>query len=396
MTAPAFLTPSPLPAGNARVLGRPSATSPKPRRVTPPHKTPLAAASGPSTETPSATGNVSTFSQGPDAPSWCGTGPLSRVVNSMINFPPLKSVMRFGARKVLISTAERSGIEWTNEVAALNAALPLNSKQREQALSAVTNDDLVYPSYYTVAFHAYPKGNLDWLPAFEARPATMAMSKRVYEDKSADMAFDRMRELFFDKLMKHAPKGWHLRPQLNIVDVGCSVGLSTRDLVSRTMKERGTQLPLPRVTGIDASPYFLAVANIFQAEADAQEKAPKPTVDYVHALAEDTGLPDASVDLLSLQLVTHELPDVATSAVTAEAFRVLRSGGVFAIMDQNPRSEVVRNLPPVLFTLMKSTEPYTDQYYLLDIEQLLLDAGFVQVRTESTTPRHRCFIATKP
>ncbi|PXF45070.1 putative methyltransferase sll0829 [Gracilariopsis chorda] len=396
MSAPAFLTPSPLPINNSQRPRRLSAWSPTPRRFARSHNTTLATASGSSTETPSPAKETSTFSQRPDAPGWTGTGPLSRMVNALINFPPFKSVMRYGARKVLISTAERSGIEWTNEVAALNAALPLNSKQREQALSAVTNDDLVYPSYYTVPFHAYPKGNLDWLPAFEARPATMAMSKRVFEDESAEVAFDRMRKLFFEKLMKHAPGGWHAKPHLNVVDVGCSVGLSTRDLVSRIMNERGPQLAPPRVTGIDASPYFLAVAKRFQAEADAETTAPKAIVDYVHALAEGTGFPDESVDLWSMQLVTHELPDAATSAITAEAFRVLRSGGVFAIMDQDPRSEVIRNLPPVLATLMKSTEPYTDQYYLLDIEQVLLDTGFVQVRTELTTPRHRCFIAMKP
>ncbi len=36
-----------------------------------------------------------------------------------------------------------------------------------------------------------------------------------------------------------------------------------------------------------------------------------------------------------------------------ECRRLLRPGGVLAIADNNPRSKVIQNLPPVLFTLMK-------------------------------------------
>jgi SAM-dependent methyltransferase len=41
----------------------------------------------------------------------------------------------------------------------------------------------------------------------------------------------------------------------------------------------------------------------------------------------------------------------------AESRRLLKPGGVLTISDNNPRSKVIQNLPPVLFTLMKSTEP---------------------------------------
>jgi hypothetical protein len=32
------------------------------------------------------------------------------------------------------------------------------------------------------------------------------------------------------------------------------------------------------------------------------------------------------------------------------------------------RSKVIQNLPPVIFTLMKSTEPHSDVYYTFDVE----------------------------
>lgn len=34
------------------------------------------------------------------------------------------------------------------------------------------------------------------------------------------------------------------------------------------------------------------------------------------------------------------------------------AGGVFGLTDNDPESPVIRGLPPVLFTLMKSTEPW--------------------------------------
>lgn len=52
----------------------------------------------------------------------------------------------------------------------------------------------------------------------------------------------------------------------------------------------------------------------------------------MHAAAEATGLPSETVDLVSCCLVMHELPRAATKNIIAEAHRVLRPGGTFAIM----------------------------------------------------------------
>ena len=50
---------------------------------------------------------------------------------------------------------------------------------------------------------------------------------------------------------------------------------------------------------------------------------------------------------------------------------------------------MIQNLPPVLFTLMKSTEPWSDEYYAFDVEACMEAAGFAGVRTVATDPRHR-------
>ncbi|KAI0559393.1 Methyltransferase [Gracilaria domingensis] len=392
MSHAAFLPPSPLPHRPAAAI-RPRSQR-RPRRPAPSANTaaPVPPPPPPSTRAPSPS-----FKDLADAPNWTGTTPVSRIVNFLINFPPVKLLLNFGARRVLISTAERSGVNWRGEVAALNAAFPERSSQRQCALDAVVDPQLEYPAYYTKPFHAYPEGNLGWLPAFEARSATLSMAKRVFEDVPPQDAAARLRAPFFESIQANALRDWLLTPQFNVVDAGCGVGMSTRDLTSRIIAARGPSLPLPNVKAIDASPYFLAVAKRFQTEHD-QSSLPSSTapVEYLHALAENTAFESGAFDLWTMQLVAHELPDVATTAVVREAFRVLRSGGVFAIMDQDPRSETIRNLPPALATLLKSTEPHTDQYYFLDIAQVISDAGFVQVTSERTTQRHRCFIAIKP
>ena len=66
-----------------------------------------------------------------------------------------------------------------------------------------------------------------------------------------------------------------------------------------------------------------------------------------------------------------------------------------AITDNNPKSAVIQNLPPPIFTLMKSTEPWSDEYYAFDLEQAMRDAGFVDVITVETDPRHRTVLGRR-
>ena len=62
-------------------------------------------------------------------------------------------------------------------------------------------------------------------------------------------------------------------------------------------------------------------------------------------------------------------------------------------MDMNPESGAYQTMPAFVMTLLKSTEPFMDAYFGLDLRQELLDAGFAAVQMEPCTPRHQAVIA---
>ncbi|OUL24139.1 class I SAM-dependent methyltransferase [Nostoc sp. 106C] len=309
-------------------------------------------------------------------PDWAGEDTLSKFVNLLIQTKPIYKLMKHQARQVLIKTAEKNGVPWRKNYEALK------SSGIKQQLPQITNPDVVYPDYYKVPFHAYSEGNLCWDAAFETESATYSMALRVWpkENLTWEVAHARLRGSFHQVLGTYGPQ--EVR---DILDIGCSVGVST--LALHRYYQQKQDHPV-RTVGLDLSPYMLTVARNRDVKGEISE--------WIHAQAEDTKLPDNSFDLVTLQFVTHELPGYASKAIFAEALRLLRPGGAIALVDNNPKSEVIQNLPPVLFTLMKSTEPWSDEYYTFDIEATLQTVGFAQPITVPSDPRHRTIVARKP
>lgn len=72
-----------------------------------------------------------------------------------------------------------------------------------------------------------------------------------------------------------------------------------------------------------------------------------------------------------------------------EAARLLRPGGLLVMVDQDPASLVLQRLPAAVATLLKSTEPYIEEYFSLDMGVCLQQAGFRDLQTTACDPRHR-------
>ncbi|MBD1930618.1 MULTISPECIES: class I SAM-dependent methyltransferase [Cyanophyceae] len=295
-------------------------------------------------------------------------GISSRLVNGLLAIKPLANLAKHQARTMMIKRAERIGVPWTNQVK------ELSQLDWETQLEKVQNSELVYPEYYVRSFHAYESGNLSWEAAWEVEVAAYAVHAGVWKD-AGSQGDARLRQSFFDIVTSQIST----QPQ-DILDLGCSVGMSTFALQDA--------YPQAKITGLDLSPYFLAVAQY-------QSQQRQKSIQWVHAAAESTGLPDASFDLVSIFLMCHELPQSATMQILREARRVLRPGGHLAIMDMNPKSEIFIKMPPYILTLLKSTEPYLDEYFALDIEQALVEAGFTAPTITFNTPRHRTVISQK-
>eukprot|EP01031_Cornospumella_fuschlensis_P037151 gene37151-45093_t len=318
-----------------------------------------------------------------DIPRWAGSGLLSQAVNALISCKPLFNLMKQGARNVLISTAEKNNVPWRQR------ARDLQSKEAiiKQYYSDIENKDLIYPDYYLQEFHAYDSGNLNFQAAYECESATYSMALRIWpsEQLASQVAQDRLRNSYIDLLKPYLEK-YRVSPQ-NILDAGCSVGISTTALAEAFPAAH-------QVVGLDLSPHFLAVAKYRQQqESNSKEFVDKIT--WTHQNMEKTTFSAGSFDLVSASFVFHELPDQAAVNILTEAYRLLKPNGVFAMTDNNPKSAVIQNLPPALFTLMKSTEPWTDQYYRFNLEAALEQAGFVDVQTYNSDPRHRAIIAKK-
>ena len=100
------------------------------------------------------------------------------------------------------------------------------------------------------------------------------------------------------------------RPSL-VVDLGSGTGLSTRAWADRA----------DEVVGVEASPEMREQA---EAATTAQN------VRFVQAFAQETGLPDGVADVITCSQSFHWMEPEPT---LAEAARILRSGGVFAVYD---------------------------------------------------------------
>jgi ubiquinone/menaquinone biosynthesis C-methylase UbiE len=173
-----------------------------------------------------------------------------------------------------------------------------------------------------------------------------------------------------------------------ILDIGSSTGLSTIKLHD--------SFPNAEIIGLDLSPYMLSVAK-HQLQYNPKYVSAKSSISYIHGAGESSSLGKNDVDLITMCLVSHELPIQASRDIFSHAYDILPDGGAFALMDINPKSEFFIKFAAnaFAFSAFKSTEPWISEYISMDLEATLKDIGFRQISVVPNSLRHRTVIAYK-
>lgn len=254
------------------------------------------------------------------------------------------------ARQWFIERAENAGVPWTELVRKYEAE---DVQGQLMELAFETEDiNIEYPSYYTQAFHGYDDGNLNWQCAMEGEAASLSMCVnywRQMKDRGPHVIESWVRGNTTAKLAAYLDERGCDMPH-TVLDVGSSVGVSTHYLQDA--------FPASKVTGLDLSPYFVAMAT-YRARIEGRP------IHYIHADAEHTGLPSDSVDVVTVSYMFHEVPTDATNRILSELHRILRPGGVILICDldghQVRDNFVVSSFRKWAFEV---TEPHVYQYVI--------------------------------
>ena len=122
-------------------------------------------------------------------------------------------------------------------------------------------------------------------------------------------------------------------------------------------------------------------------------------IEYIVGDAADTKLESESFDVVNLQFVLHELPSEVSLQIVDEAMRLLKPGcGQLWIceMDFESPAYAEQRANALLFSLIRSTEPYLD-VYAESISDLF---RYIQSKSGSVvvvpaTGRHYALVATK-
>lgn len=291
----------------------------------------------------------------------------SRLVGKALAVKPVWALAKAQARRMMIGRAERLGIPWRETVA------DLAQRDWQPLWDQIYREGVALPTNYRASFHGYDAGHLCWQAAYEFEVASNAVHSSLYPDAGAH-SDQVLRQGYHERLQQQFPQA-----PARILDLHSTVGLSTFRLEQA--------FPTATVTGLDFSPYYLTLAAYNASQRGSAVQS------WVHALPEATGFAAGSFDLVSAFLLFHEMPQTTTRRIFREVRRLLPPGGCFAFMDMNPACGAYQTMPAFVMTLLKSTEPFMDAYFGLDLRQELLDAGFAAVQMEPCTPRHQAVIA---
>lgn len=171
------------------------------------------------------------------------------------------------------------------------------------------------------------------------------------------------------------------------MDVGCSVGASTKALIEAFPDKE-------EISAIDLSPYFLSAAKFYLEDSRSPMFCSlNEKIKYHHALAESMPFESDSYDIVSISFVTHEVPTKICQEIIAEAYRVLRPGGTISMVDLSGKR--IKSLPQPRKYFFELTEPFIRQYYKTDHSKMLEETGFTFIESKRNDPMNTLWMASK-
>jgi ubiquinone/menaquinone biosynthesis C-methylase UbiE len=299
------------------------------------------------------------------------------------------------ARAKIVSTAEANDIPWTSAKTWIERRMMLEIAKGPPSSTL----DTPVPLYYRQSFHAYETGNLSWEAALEVEIASCAIGARNFPQygSKGEEAFRGAFDMALMEAGAVVPNGGR------VLDMGCGTGMSTRRLARNFQQAKS-------IVGIDLSPYFVAVGRRLLELAPSSFHEGGPWVskierdvrieylvgDAANALSLQE-IEEGSFDVVNLQFVLHELPPEVALSMVDEACRLLKPEGQLWIceMDFQAPAYAAQRANPLLFSLIRATEPYLDAY-AESIDDLF---SYIQSRVQHVTVvpatgRHFALVAT--
>lgn len=229
----------------------------------------------------------------------------------------------------------------------------------QTATQRLTNPAVIYPTYYsTQNFHGIEGGYLT---------IGAAVSYDAVTHYALPPGESLVRQALIDAIQT--------KPR-RILDLGCGTGSATLMLKQA--------FPEAEVIGLDLSPYMLVAAEYKAQQAGLN-------IHWRHGKAEQTGLPDASFDLVTASLLFHETPPLISQAILHEGFRLLTVGGEVLILDGHQK--VLRQTEWLTNVF---EEPYIQEYAAESVDAWMGAAGFGAIQTQDVWLLNQLTRGVKP